>query len=133
MLADPGALLLRLLQADADVMKLAGPRMYARIMTATSQFPLLVYTRRSTEVERTLAGPTRIERPQYGIEVWAKTAPESTALAMAVRGALDGFAGMLDGTRLSITLLNHQEIFDQGTLLHSDQLEFQVVNETMPS
>jgi len=68
-------------------------------------YPLIVYTKITGIRDHVLKGSTGHAHPRFQIEAWAKTYAEVKALAVAIREALDGFSGTVEGVHIGSCLI----------------------------
>ncbi|HEV7299210.1 MAG TPA: DUF3168 domain-containing protein [Tepidisphaeraceae bacterium] len=96
-----------LLRAIPDVASIAG----GRVMPAGSRGlarPNVVYQRLSTRRDWTNDGPTRAPRTTVQVGCWADRLEVALAIAAAVRIALDGFNGTVNGLVIDAIFLDDE-------------------------
>lgn len=92
-----GKYLLLVLTGNTGVAALVARRVYSETLPQSPDMPVVVFGQTSLLTDRSLDGPTGLQR--YGVQVdsWAATRAEATALGVAVRNALDGHSGAAGG------------------------------------
>jgi hypothetical protein len=85
------------LRADPAVAALTGTRQYFNRLPQNPVYPSLRLQRVSTPRLMTLGGPSGLAAPRFQIDCYADHHAEALALAEAVRAALDGFHGAMNG------------------------------------
>jgi hypothetical protein len=77
-------------------------RVYALVLPQGDQLtlPAVAWRRISTSRDRTSDGPSRLVFARVQYECWGKTLAEAESAADAVRLALDGYNGQVDGVDL---------------------------------
>ncbi|MDQ7019615.1 MAG: DUF3168 domain-containing protein [Robiginitomaculum sp.] len=102
-------------------------RIYPLQIPAGAAFPNAVVQRIATRRDATLGGPNGVARVRVQVDIFAKTQLQARALADAVRGLLDGFAGTQSGVVVQDSLLeNEHDLFDEQTGIYRTILEFQI-------
>jgi hypothetical protein len=74
-------------------------------------YPLIVYHKISGWRDHHLQGASGLANPRFQIESWAKTYEGAKTLSEAIRGALDGYTGTADGTKIGSCLLENENDF----------------------
>lgn len=104
-----------LLAADAGVVARAGERVYTEVLPQAPTFPAVVFTEVYGDEDNDLVGPTGVRTRRLQVDSWADTRAEATALALAVRAALDGHDGGACGLVVQdASLLSERWEFDPG-------------------
>lgn len=110
--------------ADAGVAAIAADRVYPAPAPQDVARPFVTYQRETGERVRSLSGPSGLALPSYLVDCWsddptladsAGSYSQVTALAAAVRQALDGYIGKWSGLDVRISLLDERDAPDELT------------------
>ena len=71
-------------------------------------YPLILYTRITGIRDHVLSGPSGHAHPRFQIEAWAETYAAAKALAAAMREALDGYSGTVEGVDIGSCLIDSE-------------------------
>ena len=105
--------LVAILQADATVSGLVNDRIYPLVAPVGAELPAITYQRISGVRMETLQGPTGLAAPRFQFSCLANTYSQAKSLANAVRQALDGYSGTVNGVVIdSILCKNEQDGFN---------------------
>lgn len=83
------------LAATNAVVAIVDGRVYANVLPQGVAYPAVRYQRISTPRLKSLSGPTGRARPRFQIDCYGERHSEVLALSEAIRGALDGFVGLV--------------------------------------
>lgn len=125
--------------ADATLAALVVDRVYPMPAPQNAGYPFVTWQRISGERVFSLGGPSGLAYPRFQIDVWSDSrenrpaggAPylESRAIADAIRRALDGFNGTLDGIRVSAILLDERDLFENEGGITRVSMDFRIWHE----
>lgn len=113
------------LAADSGVSALAGARIYPLRLPDGPTYPAITYERVSATRDFVLAGPGGRVNPRLRVHCWAETYAEAVALADAVRQAVNGHTGAMDGERVDhAELLSDNDLYEPDTRKYRRVLDF---------
>lgn len=128
-----------LLIADAGVKALVADRVYPMPAPQNGQYPFLTWQRISGQRVFSMGGPSGLAEPRFQIDVWSANREnrpdgggpyaEARSIADAVRRALDGFNGTLDGIRASAILLDERDLFENESGTTRVSMDFRIWHE----
>lgn len=111
------------LSADAGVAALVTSGGIARIyplkMPEGVKLTSVVYTRVSGHSEYTMQGPDALARSRMQIDAWATTAPAASALANAVKDAINGYHGTMGSVAVQgVFMADERESYDDAVQMY---------------
>lgn len=106
------------LAADATISGIVGTRIYPGILPQKPVYEALVFRRISGPRLRHLTGPSGMGTARIQIDSWAEKYTEAQALADAVKDRLHGFDGTLTTLRVSISLDNEIDDYDEDAKVY---------------
>lgn len=77
-------------------------RVYPGVLKQNPVLPAIAFQRISTSRDRTADGPTGLVFARVQYDCWAPEFDQARAAAAAVRDALDGYAGQIDGVDVQL-------------------------------
>ena len=83
-------------------------RCYPVTIPQSPQYPLILYTKITGMRDHHLRGPSGHAHPRFQVEAWSKTYTEAKTLADAIRGALDGYSGLVEETFIGSCLIESE-------------------------
>ena len=95
--------------ADSTITDIAGDRIYYTLARQGDSKPYITIQRVSMQSGLTLDGVDTLRRISYQIDCYAGTFSEVLSLSTAVRGLLDGFSGILSGTRVQFVAMENEQ------------------------
>jgi hypothetical protein len=93
---------------NVTIAALIGNRCYPDSLPQSVTYPALTYSEVSGVRVRDLDGPTGRARLRISIHSWAETSMQREQLADAVRTALDGYAGAMEGTSVGNVICENE-------------------------
>jgi len=124
------AALVALLEQDAAVAAIVGDRIYPSIIPQRVASPALAYWRVSTVRQQLFDHPAADAAVRYQIDAQADSYPVARELAGALRRALNGYRGTLDGEHIHhLVLAGEQDIYDTETGAHRVALDIIVTHD----
>lgn len=90
----------------------------------TSRIPAVVFSVVANQHVRTLGGPTGVARIRLRFDCFAVTQATSTAIAEAIRAALDGVSGNFDGYRVTSCVLEDEATYTRAPNDGSDDWQY---------
>jgi hypothetical protein len=96
------------LTTTSTITTLIGTRIYPLVFPAGATMPCLVYQRISTPRIHTHEGASGLAQPRFQLTCWSATYGGAKALANAVREALDGFKGSIQGVQVGATFIQNE-------------------------
>jgi len=103
------------LSGEQNVTALVGSRIYPLKLPQAATYPAITYQRVSGDRIRSLDGPSGLADPRIQLDLWDKTYSGVKALADTVRGALDGFRGLMGTDNIGgVLLLSDSDFYEQG-------------------
>ena len=113
--------LLRTLREDAGLSALVGNKVFALVIPQGTKLPCITFQRIGGMPANTLSGHSGLEEIDLQIDVWARDYDEAKAIAKAVRAAMPP-----SGPRFSAHLIEHQDLYEDGTNYFRVNMEFKV-------
>ena|SRR4026207_1493356 len=83
------------LLADVNISAVVADRVFPLVLPQGQTQPSIVYSRISGIGDHTTSGPSGLARPRFQIDAYAQSADDADALALMIKSALDGFAGLM--------------------------------------
>ena len=122
--------LLTYLKSQPDVTALIGSRIYILSASQTVGDPHVVYSRISATRSHAKAGPSGLTESRVQFSIWSKWFREAWAVAEALRHALDGFSGIMNGVNIrAIRSDGEADFFESDTKLYQVASDFLIVHE----
>jgi len=99
------AALVAYLDADPDVARMAGPRIYPQSILQGGGLPAVTYYRTGQQTVKSLGGLSGTSWARVTLDCWAANYTDAKTLADAIRGTkttpkLDGFRGTVGGVKI---------------------------------
>lgn len=96
-----------------------------------AKFPAISYTRTGRTRVTTHSGHAGLSRPMIQIDCWAKTHDEVVDLGNRVVAVLDGFRGLMNGTRVDAVFFeNDQFMYEPDTGVYHIPVEVQINHQS---
>lgn len=102
------------LEANVAVAALLGGRIYPVVLPQRVAYPATRVQRISTARELAHDGPLTLARPRIQIDTWSPNYQEAKDVAKAIRIALNGFKGIMDGISVgAIQFVDEREDWEE--------------------
>jgi len=125
-----GKAVYNILSNASGVTNLIGTRIFPSIAPQGTQHPYSTYRVTNTEMVDTKANVIPRELPQVQIDVFARSREDAENIAAAIRSALHGYTGTVQGIKIVDTRIINQNdgTLDADYILHvvSQDYEFRI-------
>jgi hypothetical protein len=127
-----------LIMGDATVGAAVAARVFPSPAPQNSVYPFITFQRISGQRVRSLAGPSRVALPVFQIDVWADSREQlqggnsymaSRAIADAVRHALDGYSGRIEGYAVTIIFQDERDLVEDEPRITRVSMDFRIWHE----
>lgn len=127
--------LYELLTANAGVAALVGDRVYPVKMPQKAAFPAIVYAKSGGARSHSNDGSSGFNRAVFALDCWAASLAQASAVANAVRLAVDGYRGTVLGVDFNgVFLVGEEEGWDDDRAMAYASLDLEVLhNEPNPT
>lgn len=99
------------LVADVNVDAVIGDRIYKEHLPQEPTYPMVVYSRATTQRQLTLDGPTGLTTASITVDCIAETAASVASTSAVIKNSLDGLMGDLGGTTVQIVYYTDEADF----------------------
>ena len=100
-----------ILTGDSAVSALVGTRVYPLVVADGASLPAISYFRVMTQRAHAMTVPTGVTTAVFSVEGWAQTYAQMRSLGNAIRRALDGWTGTVDGLPAAMRVENEMESY----------------------
>jgi len=115
--------------ADGGVSALVAARIYPLRAPQNPTVPYVTYSRINTDREHHMSGASGLAHPHFQIDVFASSFSSMSAVANAIRSALDVYSGDMGSPSIdvsSVLVVDERDFYEDDTNLYHDAIDVSI-------
>jgi hypothetical protein len=125
-----GSLLYSLITGQSVIAALVGTRVYPTFLPQAPTTPAITYQWIYADRIRSTKGPSGLTRSRYQLDYWGSTYEAVKRLCEAVRMAIDGYRGNVDGVRVGdVAITADQDMREEDARFYRVSVDLTIWHE----